>query len=200
MIELKEGINTDFERWPKDSDLKLWRRNLLPGDIVDVETSAFKIKTTNLPEGWIEGRVVSIDKDRTEYLIQANCWSSDIAVYLPIFSTLLQPLYSRSSPWRFLLEVGMEVDVQLSRKLWVVGKVIKIEENDLFIDVGNEKGVIKKQSRFSDRISPLGLHTNKGQKGIGLTNAKNDFQNNMFSPSTVESPSKISLPNVYSEE
>lgn len=182
MIELKEGLNSDFERWPKDNDLKLWRKNLLPGDIVDVETSAFTKKTTTLPEGWIEGRVISTEKDRTEYLIQANCWSSDIVVYLPILSQSLQPLYSRSSPWRFLLEVGMKVDVQLSKKLWIIGKVVKIEGNELFIDVGNEKGVIKKLSRFSDQMTPLGMHTNIRQKGVDLTNAKNDFQKDVFAP------------------
>ena len=168
MIELKESLHSDLERWPRDNLIKLWRRDLRPGDHVDIEASLFRQKLKKVPDGWIEGRIVSVDKDGSELLIQANCWPPEISVYVSSTSKSVQPLYSHGVPWRLSLESGMSIDIQLSKTLWVIGKIASAENDNLYIEVGIEKGIFKKLSRFSDQISPLGTHTATGNS-VDLT-------------------------------
>jgi hypothetical protein len=62
----------------------------------------------------------------------------------------------------------MSIDIQLSKTLWVIGKIASAENDNLYIEVGIEKGIFKKLSRFSDQISPLGTHTATGNS-VDLT-------------------------------
>ena len=168
LVETKQGKNTDFERWPRDIMIQAWREDLATGDIVDVESKAFggKMDVSKYPS-WIEGYVESVGN---EVQIRAIGTYADKSIYMTARSSSIQPLYSMSENWRKNINIGNEIDIRISKSLWVVGTVVNIsscgedekedEDEDLHISVGGNNGnAIKLVKRYSEEIVELGRNS-----------------------------------------
>ena len=167
LIETKQGTNTDFERWHRDSIIQSWRELLKDGDLIDMESKLLKEKLdiSRYPS-WIEGYVESIGN---EIQIRAVGTDVDKSVYLNRRSPSIQPLYSKSDNWRRNLKIGSGVDVRISKSMWVVGKIVNISGEDkirgkevLHISVGSDDSTaIKMVKRYSEEIAEISRNSGR---------------------------------------
>ena len=198
------GVGTAFERWPRDPQLLAWRKGLQEGDVLDVSSGLFGDKideawievpiahyipkyqkysrskrkqNTQLFSSFVSARpcqgvVVSVKNNLEVHAFgRPDCVNQLVSAQ----SEAVQPLYSRSRPWRMHIDVQKKLDVQIGRHLWVVGQVVGIDKHTLRIDLSSSEGpcrtdgdgdgraeasgAVKTLSRFSAQIGDLGVHT-----------------------------------------